>query len=124
MLEGLEISVIKLSDFIIENCTFRIDSEFVKKEYLQNIQTIKEKGFLTLDKYIKHMSGGATPLGAEYETEGIPFLRVQNIMQNYFNLSDVVYLSQKQNDEIKRSICSSVPLGAGDRQWKGQQEWE
>lgn len=104
MLEGLEISVIKLSDFIIENCTFRIDSEFVKKEYLQNIQTIKEKGFLTLDKYIKHMSGGATPLGAEYETEGIPFLRVQNIMQNYFNLSDVVYLSQKQNDEIKRSM--------------------
>ena len=49
------------------------------------------------------MSGGATPLGAEYSTEGVPFLRVQNIMQNYFNLSDMVYITKEQSNEIARS---------------------
>lgn len=49
------------------------------------------------------MSGGATPLGAEYSTEGIPFLRVQNIMQNYFSLSDMIYITKEQNNEIARS---------------------
>ncbi len=105
MLEGLEVTEINLSNLLIDNRTFRIDSEFLKKEYLQNIQTIKslKKGFSKLKDYIDFMSGGATPLGAEYSESGIPFLRVQNIMQNYFNLNDVVYLNEKQDNEIKRS---------------------
>lgn len=105
MLEGLEIVEITLSKLRIDNWTFRIDSEFLKKNFLQNIQTIKlfSKGFIKLKEHIDFMSGGATPLGAEYSEKGIPFLRVQNIMQNYFNLNDIVYLNEKQDKEIKRS---------------------
>ncbi len=105
LLEGLEAVEIKLSELNNENWTFRFDSEFFKKHYLKNIQQIKkfEKGYIKLNEAIIHISGGATPLGAEYQTEGVPFLRVQNIMQNYFNLNDIVYLSTKQDEEIKRS---------------------
>lgn len=103
MLEGLEISVLNLSEVTNENHSFRFDSEYVKKEYLQNIEELLSKKHYKLNSHIKHMSGGATPLGAEYQDSGIPFLRVQNIMQNHFNLSDVVYISDKQDEEIKRS---------------------
>ncbi len=106
MLEGLEVTVTTLSKLRNENWTFRIDSEFLKKEYLKNIDKIKntKSGSLKLNEAIIHMTGGATPLGAEYSENGIPFLRVQNIMQNYFSLNDVVYISEKQSNEIKRSI--------------------
>ncbi len=105
MLEGLEITEINLKDLKNENLTFRIDSEFLKKEYLKNIESLKKYkyGFFKLQNAIQHMTGGATPLGAEYSENGIPFLRVQNIMQNYFSLNEVVYITKSQNDEIKRS---------------------
>lgn len=111
MLEGLEISILMKSELEFENITKRFDSEFLQKNYLQNIEKIKNyrNGSSKLKEYIVHLSGGATPLGAEYENEGIPFLRVQNIMQNYFNLNDVVYLNKTQDKEIKRSR-----LKAGD----------
>ena len=105
MLEGLEATIVKYSELTFENHTFRIDSEYFKKEYLQNIYQIKNfnNGFQKLGNFIKNMTGGATPLGAEYPSEGIIFIRVQNIMQNYFNLNDVVCISKEQNNEIKRS---------------------
>ena len=104
-MEGLEAVEIKLSELRSENWTFRFDSEYLKKIYLANIKKIKSysNGYFNLKKVIKHISGGATPLGAEYQKSGIPFLRVQNIMQNYFSLDDVVYLSDKQDKDIKRS---------------------
>ena len=105
MLEGLEISVLLKSELEFENKTKRFDSEYLQKYYLQNIETIRlnKSGFYKLSESVLHLSGGATPLGAEYEHEGIPFIRVQNIMQNFFNLNDVVYINTKQDEEIKRT---------------------
>jgi type I restriction enzyme S subunit len=103
LLEGLEISVMMKSELEFENYTKRIDSEYFQKHYLKNIEKIKKNGFTRLKENVQYLSGGATPLGAEYENEGIPFLRVQNIMQNYFNLNDVVYINKKQDEEIKRT---------------------
>lgn len=86
-----------------ENITKRIDSEYFQKLYLRNIVLIKKNGFFKLKDNIKYLSGGATPLGAEYQKNGIPFLRVQNIMQNYFNLNEIVFINGKQDEEIKRT---------------------
>jgi hypothetical protein len=53
---------------------------------------------------ITSISGGATPLGAEYPDEGVPFLRVQNILPGYLNLNDVVYISEAIHDgQLERS---------------------
>jgi restriction endonuclease S subunit len=102
-LKGLEISILTKSELEFDNKTKRIDSEYFQKFYLENIEDVKRNGFTKLKENIEYLSGGATPLGAEYEKEGIPFLRVQNIMQNYFNLNDVVYINKKQDEEIKRT---------------------
>ena len=105
MLEGLEISEVKLSEIFNNLISNRIDSEHFLKKYTTNIETIKsyKNGFFTLKDLLKRISGGATPLGAEYSEKGIAFLRVQNIMQNYFDLNDVVYITKQQDEEIKRS---------------------
>ena len=105
MLEGLEVVELKLSELQNENWTFRFDSEYLKKQYLKNLECLKNysNGYLKLSNEIVHMSGGATPLGANYQESGVPFLRVQNIMQNYFSLTDIVFLSKEQDEEIKRS---------------------
>lgn len=96
---------LRLSEVLEDNETKRIDSEFFKKEYVLNDRLILKycNGFYYFKDAIKKMAGGATPLGAEYQEIGIPFLRVQNIMKNYFSLNDVVYISSEQDKELKRS---------------------
>ncbi|EAK3553148.1 restriction endonuclease subunit S [Campylobacter coli] len=100
----LEVSVLKLSEAQKDNESKRIDSEYFKKEYLENEAIIKIKdNYAFLENFIVKMTGGATPLGADYLDKGIPFLRVQNIMQNYFNVEDIVYISQQDDEYLKRS---------------------
>ncbi|EAH9821064.1 restriction endonuclease subunit S [Campylobacter jejuni] len=100
----LEVSVLRLSEAQKDNESKRIDSEYFKKEYLENEAIIKIKdNYAFLENFIVKMTGGATPLGADYPDKGIPFLRVQNIMQNYFNVEDIVYISQQDDEYLKRS---------------------
>ncbi|EAJ0825098.1 restriction endonuclease subunit S [Campylobacter jejuni] len=100
----LEVSALKLSEAQKDNESKRIDSEYFKKEYLENEAIIKIKdNYAFLENFIVKMTGGATPLGADYPDKGIPFLRVQNIMQNYFNVEDIVYISQQDDEYLKRS---------------------
>ena len=103
--QDLEFSVLKLSEVLEDNKSFRIDSEYFKREYLENINTILnyKNGYVKFKTIIKKLTGGATPLGANYLQDGVPFIRVQNVMQNYFNLSDIVYISKEDDEEIKRS---------------------
>ncbi|WP_046375386.1 restriction endonuclease subunit S domain-containing protein [Spirosoma radiotolerans] len=104
-MEGLEVSEVSLTEIAEENYSFRIDSEFVMKEYLLNQKTIKNYslGFSQLGALSTEVTGGATPLGAAYLNSGVMFLRVQNIMPNYFNLNDVVYISYKDDNSLSRS---------------------
>ena len=80
----------------------RLDAEHYHPYHLENLRKFKNKS-QSLSEFIMHITGGATPLGAEYPEEGIPFLRVQNIMQNYISDADIKYLSPSQNQEILRS---------------------
>lgn len=80
----------------------RLDSEHYHPYHLESLRKFENKSQL-LSEFIIHISGGATPLGAEYPEEGTPFLRVQNIMPNYISDSDIKYLSPSQNQEILRS---------------------
>lgn len=89
--------------------TKRLDAEYYQPEYLENDKIIKnyKNSFKFLGDILKRknaITGGATPLGADYPKEGIPFLRVQNVMQNYLDLSDVVYIDERiHNGSLKRS---------------------
>ena len=99
----LELSVLSFSQVQKDNESKRIDSEYFKKEYLENETRLLNLNSVKLENFIQKMTGGATPLGANYPDSGIPFLRVQNIMQNYFSLNDIVYISKADDEALKRS---------------------
>ena len=80
----------------------RLDATHYHPSHLKNLSKFKEQA-QHLSEYIIHISGGATPLGAVYPEDGIPFLRVQNIMPNYISAAGIKYLSPSQNQEIIRS---------------------
>ena len=80
----------------------RLDAVHYHPSHLKNLSKFKEQA-QPFSEYITHISGGATPLGAVYPEEGIPFLRVQNIMPNYISAAGIKYLSPSQNQEIIRS---------------------
>ena len=80
----------------------RLDASHYHPWHLVNLRKLENRSQL-LSEFITHISGGATPLGAEYPEEGIPFLRVQNIMPNYISDSGIKYLSPSQNQDILRS---------------------
>ncbi|MFA5859634.1 MAG: restriction endonuclease subunit S [Elusimicrobiota bacterium] len=100
------ISIINSSE--LEGAT-RIDAEYYQPEYLRKEKAIKQLAFgysylKTLLEKDKSISGGATPLGANYKDKGVPFLRVQNVMPNYLDLSDVVYIDNEIHERLlKRS---------------------
>ena len=98
-----QISTIKYSDI---QEAHRFDAEYFKPEYLEIERKLKNINSKYFGEFLIKITGGATPLCAQYQKEGIPFLRVQNVMQNYFN-DDLVYISEKQNDNIKRSILKT-----------------
>ncbi len=93
----------------------RLDAEYYQPEYLENDQVIKKykNSFRLLGDVLKRknaITGGATPLGADYLDSGVPFLRVQNVMQNYLDLEDVVYISE----DIHNGLLRRSRLKAGD----------
>ena len=62
-----------------------------------------QKPSQTLEQ-IATFAGGATPLGADYLEEGIPFLRIQNVGDNKLVLDDVAYIHKDTHEsELKRS---------------------
>ncbi|MBS9395020.1 MAG: DNA methylase [Dolichospermum sp. LBC05a] len=105
LMDGLEAVELKLSYILNNNYSFRFDSEYFKKEYLNNLEKIETYylGYIQFCDVINKITGGATPLGADYPETGVKFLRVQNIMQNYIDDSDLVYISKEDDFELKRS---------------------
>lgn len=97
---NLDISIVELKNLWLFS---RIDSDCYSIEYIRNEKQILNKNGWLLQSYIKHITWWATPLWANYLDIWVPFLRVQNIMQNYFNLNDVVYISERDDKKLKRS---------------------
>lgn len=94
-----------LSQIKAEHLFLRIDSEHYQKAFLKNIELVKNwpSGFVRFGDELEEITGGATPLGADYLGEGVRFLRVQNIMQNYIDDSDMVFISPADDRVLSRS---------------------
>lgn len=84
----------------------RIDVNPFKFEHIENEKMLENIDNITIDEALrskKDITGGATPLGANYLNEGIKFIRTQNIQRNLIDLNDVVYISEEDNDKLSRS---------------------
>lgn len=100
MLEGLEAVEMKLSEVINENETFRIDSEYFKKEYVISESIIKSNNW----NYLQLISKSIVNFGAyslcnniEYIKDGVPFLNVSDIEENLISLETAKLINATQS---------------------------
>lgn len=106
MLEGLEINELLLSKIREDNKSFRIESEYFKKEYQLLKQTLISREHTELSKLVKKpIQTGHTPSMKNLNFYGgdINFIKTDNLRDNEIttNFSDT--LSEEGNNEIKRT---------------------
>ncbi len=99
----LEISVLKLSEVLKDNPTKRMDAEYFKREYVEILESIKQKEFIQLkdtDITIKH----PTEIKREYVEKGVWFIRVQNVKPLVLDTENKVFISFKDADTLCKNV--------------------
>jgi len=87
----------------------RMDSSFYLSQIelgLDKIFNKKDIKLLTLEDITRRIVDGpfgSAVLANDYVSEGIPFLRVQNVTDYGLNLDDVIFISKECNERIARS---------------------
>ncbi|MDR1215633.1 MAG: hypothetical protein LBK25_03020, partial [Treponema sp.] len=105
MLEGLEITEIKLSELKNENRIFRIDSTFFNKRvYSIDLRIRSKPHFFLQENDIVSGPFGSTLTSRSYLKSGIPFIRIENIKGGFnINTSEMIYISEEDNKILKNS---------------------
>lgn len=104
-MEGLEIRELLLNSVIAENRIFRIDSSFFgKRAYNTDIYIKQKPHFFLKDKEVVSGPFGSTLKSESYLSEGIPFVRIENIKGGFdINKSEIIYISKENNELLKNS---------------------
>ena len=79
-MDGLEISEIQLSDL---ERTARIDAEFYKKENMVIAAMLKKPEFHPVTDYFTISDGNHMSISEEFQTEGVPYYRGQDIYNTF-----------------------------------------
>ena len=94
---------LKLSEILDNNETIRIDSNYFNKQSVYYDELLKNKPHFYLDNVV---SGpfGSTLKSHSYLSEGIPFIRVENLKDRFTIRKDnLVYISDENNLILKNS---------------------
>lgn len=102
-MEGLEISVVKLSEVISNDIFFRIDAEFYKKSTIKLENNLLKKQSRKFDFFIKEITDGKHG-GVDFKDSGVIFLRNTNIKENYIDISDKKYISESECNQTPRAV--------------------
>lgn len=97
----LELAILPLSQVNKDNESKRIDSEYFKKEYLENEERLLNLNCEVLGQITEKICNGSTPENGEFEKQGIPFFRSQD-----FNLLDTdpkQYVTKDFHNTLLRS---------------------
>lgn len=73
----------------------RADAEYFQPKYDKLISKIKNQNAKILESFVKSYSTGFPFKSENYQQEGIPLIRINNIKKGYIDLSDTAYLSEK-----------------------------
>src|SRR3989344_2622256 len=97
-------SITNLSD--VKNAN-RIDAEYFQSKYEKLISKIKNKNAKNLESFVKEYSTGFPFKSENYQEEGIPLIRINNIKKGFLDLNDAACLSEKDfalsPDDIRKS---------------------
>lgn len=105
--ESLLLEELGLKDFEVEDdlsyivnlseikSAHRADAEYFQPKYKNLEFRIKNYGAKKLETFIKNYSTGFPFKSENYQEEGIPLIRINNIKKGYIDLGDTAYLSER-----------------------------
>jgi len=100
----LEISVINLSQVISQTLSFRLDSEFFQKLYLNNSNHLRKHGTNRLVNITKKINVGFVGAMVEhYSEEGITLLQTKNINNFFISDFNTIKITNKFHQALKKS---------------------
>ena len=101
LLKGLECIEIKFSWIVENNLDFRIDSEYFKKIYFKFLDSSSNRN-LILENISMVKGGKRLPLGANFSTEGTPYIRAEDVKNNFVDYSNSPKISKQIYEQIKQ----------------------
>ena len=101
LLKELEISEINFSWITKNNLDFRIDSEYFKQDFLKFFNYSSNKN-LTLEDIAIVKGGKRLPLGENFSTEGTPYIRAEDVKNNFVDYSNSPRISKRIYEQIKK----------------------
>ena len=111
MLEGLEIVEISLKNAVNYNGEFRWDSDFYKKEFIENENKLQKKHCFKFEELTNFIKKGIFDLSPEnYITEGVPFIRTSEIKSPIIDFNTTVFISNSVNNENEKTILNPYDL--------------
>jgi restriction endonuclease S subunit len=101
-LDGLEVVEVKLSSL---ERTFRLDSEFYKKEYITIEKKIKGLAHIPLTNIVNIADGNHMKISDNFRKKGIPYYRGQDVSSFFIEQSNPICITQTAYDTpvMKRS---------------------
>lgn len=102
--ENILWNTVKLSEVQKAN---RIDAEYFQPIYENLESRIKNYGAKGLENFVKDYSTGFPFKSENYQEEGVPLIRINNIKKGYLDLSDTAYLSKKDHSLSLKDIAKS-----------------
>ncbi len=84
--------VVNLSDVKSAN---RVDAEYFQPKYQKLISKLELKAVNKLENFVKDYSTGFPFKSENYQEDGIPLIRINNIKKGFIDLSDTAYLSDR-----------------------------
>ncbi|MDX2240116.1 MAG: N-6 DNA methylase [Leptolyngbyaceae cyanobacterium bins.302] len=105
LMDGLEAVEEKFSSIDLD--TLRLDSEYFSKDNQSLMNALVGTRCLTsvndVAKVITDMGAFSLYRSEYFVEDGIPFLRVENIKNNYLDLSDTLFISESYHNLLKKS---------------------
>lgn len=77
------------------NSAKRVDAEYFQPKYEKLISKLELQTVNKLEDFVKDYSTGFTFKSENYQEDGIPLIRINNIKKGFVDLSDTAYLSEK-----------------------------
>ncbi len=117
--ENLLLEELGLKDFQVEDDLFsiinasdvkavnRIDADYFQPKYELLIAKLKNKQTKPLLTFVKDYSTGYTFKSENYQEEGIPLIRINNIKKGFVDLTDTAYLSERDYLLSPKDIAKS-----------------
>ena len=105
-MEGLEITILPLSEVQNNNKVFRFDTQYFSKNALKAEAQIKQGDWNELSKVAEKVeSFGAYALTNlfSYVEKGIPFLRCLNIRAGFVDFTNVLYITPEAHSYLPKS---------------------